>query len=218
MIKKVLNIIHIFWPPLEAAKDNRVIAESQQHLCSETEWAVLKQNTEAIVRDDFNLNVISALSEEIANSEFKRKEVLEAKASTVVQAAGVTVSIVSLAPVFVVDYSNLPWCLAVLAIIAYGLSVLHLTVAVYYAFLVRRVQGFMLPCYDGFVDLLTKEEGALERRIAVDRVLSAKFNQGLLDQKNNYLSASEDLFLRGIALFVFAATASLASKAFLIAG
>ena len=109
-----MNILHKIWPPCEAAYANKKLQELQGELESEEGWAKLEEDTKATLKDCSDITVVAALSEEVANSEFRRKEVLENKASTVVQAAGVTVSIVALGPAFADDYLNLPFLPALL--------------------------------------------------------------------------------------------------------
>ena len=196
------RFLQCFWPPALAYFTNRAIELRRAQHGTKTLWAEIKQETQEVVTAISDDATITQFANEVAQSELKRKETIESKASIITQAAGLAVSIAALAPATL----GKPWILSsgwtLAALIVYCASLLHLIIGVYYATKARRVRDYTMPSADGFVALLKNSKSQnLKRDLIVQKIAESKWNEDALTIKGNFLSVSEDMFLRGLSFF-----------------
>jgi hypothetical protein len=144
------------------------------------------------------------LAASVLESEIKRKEVLESKASTFVVTPAIATAITAAIAPLTKDL-QLSAAAAVIVTIAYALALIHLLVSSWYAITVRRAEAFVVLSSENARRLLAETPA---QRIAT-RLAYAEVNEPALVRKANRLSVSEDLFLRGLAFLAFASFLSL---------
>ena len=200
------KIAQFLWPPLRANRENRLIRTRLQQKAEVALWTSINDNVFTALKNHKNLTESSNAAAELVESEGRRKDTIEAKASVIVQSAGIATSIIALAPA-VLDKKwvlSFWWSVAVLAL--YIVGIVHLLTAVYYAANARRVGTFAMPSADGLINLLKRSSENLERKLIAQKITDAKWNEDALTIKMNLLSVAEDLFLRGLAFFAASVT------------
>lgn len=209
MIKR---LIFKLWPPYEARNIDKQIEKKNSKTGDDARWeSILTELRNALPQDATKYEELEMMARQIQEAEWKRKETLENKASTFVAGIGVAFSIITIVPALFADQWQIPIIWAYIAGTAYLLAITHFLVAAYYAVQVRRVGSFSSPCADTFLDSVKQHQGQIKERIILT-VAQAKWNEDFLLRKSNYLSVTEDLFLRGLALVAFAAVISVAVK------
>jgi len=208
----VKRLAYWLWPPYEAIKAHQEIDKRNREIGDDARWnSILTELRNSLPKDETKCKDIEIIALQVQEAEIKRKETLENKASTFVSFIGVSVSIISVIPVLFVDKWNIPTDWAIIASIAYLVSIILFFVAGYYAIQVRRVAGFALPCAGTFIEAMKQNQGDIRERIVLT-IAQTKWNEVLLTKKANFLSVVEDLFLRGLAIIAFAAIVSISAK------
>jgi hypothetical protein len=140
----------------------------------------------------------------VLESELRRKDILESKASTFVVTPAVATAIAAAIAPLTKDL-QLSSTAAMVVTIAYALALIHLLVSSWYAISVRRTEALVVLSAENARRLL--EEPPAER--IASRLAYADVNEPMLLRKSNRLSVSEDLFLRGLAFLAFASLVTL---------
>jgi len=203
----LLKIIFWLWPPYEEriarkAIDSRISGSYQERMKS-----IQAEISKSLPEDAELLEASESLAKLVFESEGARNEALENKALALVSAFGVTVTVISALPALFSERWNVSMPVALILGTFYGLAIIHLLVAVYYAIDVRRVAGFALPSADECVKALQECRQSVADR-TVMYISQAKFNQPILLKKANSLWVAESMFIRGL---LFVAIASLIS-------
>lgn len=202
------TITQFFWPPFRANCANRLIRSRRQQQGEVALWTSINGQVFAALRNQNHkdLAVSSKAATELVESETRRKDTIETKASVIVQSAGIATSIVALAPA-VLDKKwvlSFWWSVAVLAL--YILAIVHLLTAIYYAVNARRVGAHAMPSADGLINTPERSSENLERTLIAKKITDTKWNEDALAIKMNLLSVAEDLLLRGLAFFAASVT------------
>ncbi len=193
------------WPPLEVREANRVLDQAIESSVQGYEGIVdgFLQRIAAAEAPE----LIIAEIERVEESELRRRELLESKASSLLAALGVVVSLILLLPaIFERPRTAFPHVAISLSILV-TIAILHLLAAVYHAVLVSRVGALYLPSI-GSVDALLKPGGDQTRYAAAQKYANARMNEPILTIKSNHLSMAQKMFLRGIIALVIAAVIS----------
>lgn len=211
MQSKFRMFLFRLWPPYEARIADQSIERRIRGEGEEKRWeAILTEVRNTLPKND-KLEELERFANQIKESEAKRKEIIESKATSLITGIGIGVGIISIIPLLFSERWLLPTGWAIVSGFAYLLAMICLFVAAYYAVKVRRVGGFALPSYAAFLDLLRTHQGKIEERIVLT-LAQTRWNEELLLSKANYLSAAEELFLRGLALLAFAAVISIGTR------
>jgi len=205
------KILFMLWPPYEARVADKAIASRNQVMGDNTRWDALLNEIRTLLPEGANYDDLDKFAKDIQESELKRKDTVENKATSFISSAGIAITVISIIPALFSESWDIPKKWALVSGIAFFVAIILLLVSVYFAIKVRLVKGFALPCADGFKALLKEGHGKIDERIAI-RIASTKWNEDILNQKINYLSVAEDLFLRGLALIAFAVTVSVSGK------
>ncbi len=196
------KIAQFFWPPIRAYCTNRVIRTRRQQQGEPASWSETHQQVlgSLIKYKDLSANLKAA--SELTESETSRKDTLEAKASIIVQSAGIAVSIVALAPAVLGKQWSLSFWWTGAVLFLYFLAILHLLVAVYYAIKARRVAAYATPTGTGLIGLMKDSStDTFEKNLIAQKISDTRWNEDALIMKVNELSVSEDMLLRGLAFF-----------------
>jgi hypothetical protein len=193
------------WPPVEVWSVDKEIDKTQGSN-ADARWESILNTTRASLPKDANNVELEALAKQIQDSEAKRKDILENKASIFVSGIGIALTIASLASAVLID-KQVPPAWAVTLAIAYLLSIVCLLTAAYYSTKARRVAAFATLSADAFLFMMQDDRWRVTERI-VFAISQTKWNESLLLKKSNYLSVAESLFLRGLLLITLTVTAS----------
>lgn len=208
------NLFYIIWPPFEARCADNYMKEQDQASSVSARWSnMLLEVNGSLPLEESLVEEVGKRASRIEESESKRKETIENKATTFISSVGVVITIISVVPALFSSQWQLPHNYALIAGVSYLLAIVFMLVSIYYAIKVRRVSGMMLPCYDRLMDALRNDRISTKHRIS-EIMASVKWNENILTRKANYLSVAEELFLRGLALVSFAVVVSLSAKLF----
>jgi hypothetical protein len=201
------KIFFWLWPPYEERVARKAIDSSVSGSNQERMKSIQAEIRESLPEDAGLLEESESLAELVFESETKRKETIESKALAFVSVFGVSVSVISALLTLFGEKWSISTPAALIVGIFYGLAIIHLLVAVYYAIDARRVAGFALPNADEFVETLQERRQSVADRIVM-YVSQAKFNQPILIKKANSLAVAESMFLRGLVLVTIASATS----------
>ncbi len=204
-MSSVTNRFFFFlWPPYEACFAEKAMQVAKQNGLKNDRSKSFEEEVRKAISNVKNLNETCQLAEKVYESEVSRKKTLEDKASLFQNSIGFLASLLSVIPaIFATSWINSHRYFK-LIISIYAIGMIFLCFAVYYAIKVRQVTSFALPTYDGLINFLRTHKGDTKEWIVL--VLTrVKLNECALLKKSNYLSVTEQLFLRGLALIIFAA-------------
>src|SRR4051812_22352860 len=104
-----MKLFDALWPPLEAFRSNRTLHRTRVQAGTQNLWKEIADQTAASVkRHPAKTAELLEYSKAVAESEAKRKETIENKASVVLQASGISASIVGIAPTLLGKQWNAP--------------------------------------------------------------------------------------------------------------
>jgi hypothetical protein len=213
MLSSINRLLFWLWPPYEAWLTEKKINKKHRDSDDKTRWKSILEKARASLQgvdEGDDINGIEALAKQIQDSEAKRKEILENKASSFISSFTIALSIFSLAAALFTDKQTPKICAIFLGCI-YLLAIIHWFAATYYAVKTRRVVGFAAFNADKFMDVVQKNQWKAKERI-VFAISEAKWNEDLLRQKSNCLDVSEKLFVHGLFLVLCAVIAGVAIK------
>ena len=201
-VSNVRQVLSILWPPYELYLATRA---KQVQSCSGTwEQSLEKLKIEISGKSKEDIADAEKIASSVLDAEAKRKDVLEAKATTFIVPPTVATAITAAIAPLTKDL-GLSGFVATLITISYTIALVHLLVSSWYAISARRAEGFVVISSTNALDLISKSP---VERIA-ERLNYARLNEPALLIKSNRLSVSEDLFLRGLAFLAFAACLTL---------
>jgi hypothetical protein len=209
----LLKIVFWLWPPYEECIARKVIDSRISGSYQERMKSIQAEINKSLPEDAGLLEESESLAKLVFESENERNETLESKALAFVSAFGVTVSVISALPALFSEKWNISTPAALIVGVSYGLAIIHLLVAVYYAIDARRVSGFALPNADEFVETLQERRQSVADRIVM-YISQAKFNQSILLKKANSLWVAESMFIRGLLLVAIASLISAGTMLF----
>jgi len=204
-MSSVTNRFFFFlWPPYEAYFAEKAMQVAKQNGLKNDRSISFKEEVRKAISNVKNLKETCQLAEKVYESEVSRKKTLEDKASSFQNSISFLASLLSVIPaIFARSWINShhysAWIL-----FFYVVGLTFLWVSVYYAIKVRQVTSFALPTYNGFINFLRAHDGDIKEWIVLV-LTQAKLNECALLRKSNYLAVTERLFLRGLALIIFAA-------------
>jgi hypothetical protein len=186
------------WPPYDFYLTKRAVDAKQT---VQTPWAIaiaeMTDGLDSLEPDD--LVEAEKLASSLLDAENRRKDVLEAKASTFVVTPAVATAITAAVAPLTKDL-KLSASTAAITAIAYAIALVHFLVSAWYATAARRAAGFTVLSAANAHRLMTLPR---KDRIA-ERLAYARLNEPALTMKANRLSLAEDLFLRGLAFLALA--------------
>lgn len=208
MLNKLLFRI---WPPYEAKMADSEIARRNREIGDDARWEAILNEIRGLLPKGADFEDLEKNAKEIQEAELKRKDTVENKATSFISSVGIGIAIISVVPALFADTWKIPKIWAIIAGISFLIAILLLLISVYYAVKVRLVKGFAVPCADSFKEMLKDDGWKYEERIVM-RIAMTKWNEDTLNQKTNYLSVAENMFLRGLALIAFAVIICISGK------
>lgn len=193
------------WPPFELWLEEKEIKKGLSGMNDTMRWESILKDVRAslkYVKESNDLGEIDILAKQIQDSEAKRKDTLEDKASSYVSSFTIALSIISLAAALFTD-NQMPIICAISLASIYIIAIIHLFAATFYAVKARRVTGFAGFSADKFIEDIKANQWKTKDRI-VFAISETKWNENILLRKSNSLDVSERLFVHGLFLVLFA--------------
>ena len=196
-----------FWPPLEARSADKVLDER---------IGTSDQRYDSIVEDlvkrlpslDVSDHAISWI-DTVFQSEQRRRESVETKASTLLGSLGIEVSLVSFATAILGRPRNLPPSLATILAVAVTLAIIHFVSAVNHSVRVSQVGALYLPSAQGVESMLSHQTMNKAFVSAAQKYAYVKLNEPILTKKTNHLSVAQLMYRRGVFLLAGVLIASI---------
>lgn len=198
-----MGFLSLLWPPygFYQAKQATFKSSGKGDLW---ESALEELKIDLPLKSKEDLDAAEKIVSSVLEGESKRKDVLEAKATTFIVtpavAAAITAAIAPLTKDFGLSSST-----STIVTICYAIALIHLFVSSWYAITARRAEAYIVLSSINARKLLAKTR---KERIVM-RLAYARLNEPALLMKSNRLSVSEDMFLRGIAFLTVAAFVTL---------
>jgi hypothetical protein len=186
------------WPPYEAYETNKWLNDKGKQIDKNVLWEQNLNEFLHVLSCELPLQEIKKEAMAIQEREISRKNTIEQKASWLGGSTGLSVAIISLVPVFLDPKWNIPNSAKVLALLFYLFSLINFIVGAYYSILVRKVSAYCGPSVEGIVGKCRNGKWDEKKNIAII-LTEIKWNEKIITMKINYLSVSENLFLRGTA-------------------
>jgi hypothetical protein len=201
----IRRLLFWLWPPYEAKIAKDYILERQKQIV----YSKIHEQIELKVRDRVSQlggeKDLLSVAQEIRESEMKRKETIENKATMFVYAVGFSLTILSLILAVLGGGWGIDGVTALIVAVLYFSSFIFLLGAAYYSVKVRKVEAFHSLCPDMFLSVLEKKENWIEGYI-IELVTNSKLNEDRLTIMANDLSVAEKFFLRGLVILTIAST------------
>lgn len=138
--------------------------------------------------------------DKVEQGEIHRKEMLESKASSLLNTLGISVTLIVLVPAILGKDWELSKCVAIVVALFFTFAVVHLLMAAYYAAKVTKVGSYCMKSADSIEDWIQNDPKKLVNLIAAEKFANTKVNQLKLITKCNCLVVAQILFIRGIGL------------------
>jgi hypothetical protein len=202
-----LRLAFAIWPPAEASyaarRINRELGTDHERRLVTIQGEIEKALTATSLCDD-------AVREAgvVTETELRRKDTLESKATSYLLAIGIAIGLVSGIPALFGEGWRFPSLTAQVLSVLHGLSVLHFLDAAYHAVRARQTEAMAVPLVADVLDLASKPDGADVRRL-VSALVRARYNEPLIIKKSNHLAVAESMFLRGLVLIALASIGAL---------
>jgi hypothetical protein len=196
----------LLWPPSAASDANRQIILDREKIGSTQLWISAQEQVRGSLQKHADLTSVVEFADEIAQTQSKVWETLEAKAAAIVQVGGIATTIITLGTGIIDKSSSIspPWI--GLTVVLYLLCIIHLLGAIYFAVRARKAIEVAVPTSEAFFFLIDNwPNSEVERESIVRKIAEVKWNEDILRIKTNYLAAAEDLLLRGLVLFAISA-------------
>lgn len=214
MTRWLKRLAFLIWPPYEAALASRSLPTSL------VDASARYRQIEDAVREALPTTDPAGLRKDIERlheSEKKRKETIEAKATTYLVGIGIAGGLVAAFPTLFDETWRLPSVLTVLVGVFHLLAVLHLFAGAVHAIQARRVAGFAMPSVDQVLDRASRP-AEIEMNDLRTFLIESRFNEPILIKKMNHLAIAETMFLRGLVLVSVAAIALGVGKILVVLG
>jgi len=200
------------WPPCEAKVANDYISKKTERVAADVRWEKIVKGAKEDLPEGTTYAELFSIAKELREAEWKRKEIIENKATTFVCGVGLSCTIISIIVALFVSRSDVLRFPIIIAMIAYFASFIFLLISAYYAIKVRQVEAFHSLSADRVHSILKENQQNQLRVYIVEAIADCKINEAPLLRKSNYLSVAEELFLRGLALLAFASVISVLYK------
>ena len=211
MKRKVLWFLESIYPPIAAWRANsqlqkRMAKQLEDYQASIDKWL-------EIIGEKVSDPLLVGETESIERAETQRKEAIEAKASSLTAALGISITLLVLVPAIMGKGWGLPIPVAWVVALTLILAVVHFLVAAYYALRVSKVAAFFVTSTETMKTLLKKQDDQMDQaRILATKLANTEMNIPTLIVKTNCLAVAQTLFLRGIIFFGVGASIALISK------
>lgn len=198
------------WPPAEASYASRHI-DRELGTDHKKRFAAIQADFEKVLSGTAPCDDTLCEASAITETETKRKDTVETKATSYLLAISIAVALVAGIPALFGEDWGLPSRAAQILSVLHGLAVLHFLVAAYHAVRTRQTEAMAVPLVDDVLDLASKPDGAGLRRL-VSALVRARYNEPLITKKHNHLAVVESMFLRGLVLIAIASISALAVR------
>lgn len=211
MKRKVLWFLESIYPPIAAWRANsqlqkRMAKQLEDYQASIDKWL-------EIIGEKVSDPLLVGETESIERAETQRKEAIEAKASSLTAALGISITLLVLVPAIMGKDWGLPIPVAWVVALTLILAVVHFLVAAYYALRVSKVAAFFVTSTETMKTLLKKQDDQMDQaRLLATKLENTEMNIPTLIVKTNCLAVAQTLFLRGIIFFGVGASIALISK------
>jgi hypothetical protein len=158
----------------------------------ENEWEVLFDKWEKRI-DVKKVKQVEKTVDDLYQSEIRRKETIESKATSLFEAMGFAVALVSIAVIFA-DKSPL--------LIISLLPIANLVLSGICSWHATEIGEFFLPTLESVKENLGLAEEKLMIRSVVEKLVDIEMNSPIMLIKSNWLSAAYQHFLFGILLLI----------------
>jgi len=193
----VFKILRFLWPPVDAYRANRVLKKKIEERCANTYRQIFDEFVKK-TSEKFYPNELFSEIEKLEQAEVHRKDVLESKASSLINILAVVVALIVLVPAILGNDWSLPRYLATGATLLFTLAVIHLVISVYYATKATKVGPFHMGSADSIRDLVVQDPDNFLNSLAARKLANIKLNQPRLIIKSNFLVTAQELFIRGL--------------------
>lgn len=202
MWKLLRRVAFTFWPPAKAYYDGRYIDRKlgNDH---EKRFIDIQNEIEKVLSASVSCEEALREAEALTESEIKRKDTVESKATSYLVAIGIATGLVSGLPVLFGKNWLIPSNAALPLAVLDALAVMHFLVAAYHAIRTRQTEALAVPLVDDVLELASKPDGAGARRL-VSALTRARYNEPLITKKANHLAVAETMFLRGLMFIAIA--------------
>lgn len=195
------QVLRFCWPAHAAAEADPDISPWQMTGAQKSELekqeATIRAELTQIPKPEEFAKVVKVMTD----SEAKRRETIETKAGAIVQAAGIVTALFSAVPAISGRaWSATGWEKAILLLL-FGLTLIHLIMAIYMAIAARRIGAIYLPTADDAAELVQAHREDYQVEAAFLEIVRAKRNEGIIGMKANRLAAAETYYFRGLAFF-----------------
>lgn len=195
----IKRLVFRLWPPIEVRSANKKIRDRIQQREPEARWENLLREVSDALPEDAKLEELETMAKAVVESEGKREEAIETKASTFLYSTGIALSIISVVLKLSADTEMSPtWFLV--SVVAYILAVVYFIFTVVNATKVRKVQAVVTASADTFLNAVKTNEWQIKDRIVRD-IAQAKWNEDRIITKANYVATAERLFENGLWFF-----------------
>lgn len=207
-MKWVWKIIEKVWPPVSVWDINRNLQKEVEKFRENKDncYSKLLQGwfSKIVKKKGVNAQFIGEKADEVYNAEINRREILERKASSLRNALGLAVALITVVPIIAGRDLGLQSWVAGVVIILLGVAIFHLLSSGYYATLVLKVAPLFITTTESITDVISSAKNA---RInwAAEKLASTEINYKATLIKSNYLSVSQSLFLRGLVILAVGA-------------
>jgi len=148
-------------------------------------------------------NIFFSEIQKVEQNEIHRKEIIESKASSLLNNLGFLVTLIMIIITIFLNYQRLPIFIVILEIFLFLIIVINLILAIIYASKVIEMGYFNVISTDSIKDWMLNSSKDLKNLIFADKFVNLKINQLRLIKKNNYLSIAQTFFKRGITFLLF---------------
>ncbi len=187
------------FPPISLFAANRHIRTEMEKVTVED---MFTETTQTWMKKVASTKLKAALMEEknrIEASETHRKDVVESKASALLTALGVSVTLLAIIIAIVVNGEVLPSRFVVPLVIFFGIASLHLIFSAYYAVAVTLVTSMYVDTPDSVAARLGSNQD-FESLVIAEGFSNLEMNFRPMRLRTNYLATAQSLFMRGIIL------------------
>lgn len=184
----IKGIVELLFPCFMAWSTNRKI---KKRLVENT-WEIIFDKWEKRI-DAKEMKLFKKTVNDLYQSEIRRKETIESKASSLFEAMGFVVALVSIAVIFADKSSLLIISLLPIAnLILSGICSWHAT----------KIGEFFLPTLESVEENLGLTQDKLITRSVAEKLADIEMNSPIILIKSNWLSAAYQHFLYGILLLI----------------
>jgi len=195
----ILRLVGFICPPIKLWKANSYIKKKykiKNQLPSDEKYESTFSVWIKVISGKTNESLIRE-ADKFEQNELHRKEILENKASSLITALGLSLTLILIISAVIGKDWGLPKHIALLSASALVLAIIHLLVAAFYAIKTSQLTAFYFDCTETIKNKLEKGNTS-QAEILAEKLTNIDMNTPALIIKSNYLSLAQNLFLRGI--------------------